>query len=371
MVLGYKATVDNLPSMQGIPGAMVSDHLIGSTLNNPVEPIVVSLSQLGTSLNDRYMNALVQLDHYEFSSTDTLKTYGDTSSYKSTVNRNINTGCGSNINVVVRTSGYASFTGVPIPRGNGSIAAIYTIYKSSPTSNTSTKQFLLRDVSDVHFDSARCGSSVNPNPTGARITIAQLRALYTGNNIKLTTANSISGVVTSDAANKNISTGAVVIQDESGAAITVYIGGTLTYSLGDSIAFDIINDSLLNYRGSLELKTTVGTTAPAPIATGRVVTPLVKTIAELNTSLSAALGSSANLELVVVKINNASASGSATFSGSNTLTDASGTITLYTSSTALFSGTSLPSGARNWTGQVKNYNGTTKEFLIRNTNDVQ
>ena len=83
------------------------------------------------------------------------------------------------------------------------------------------------------------------------------------------------------------------------------------------------------------------------------------------------LSAAGNLDCVLVKISNATASGNATYSGSNTLTDASGTITLYTSATALFSGTALPSGPKNWTGQGKNYNGTTKEFLIRNTSDVQ
>jgi hypothetical protein len=321
-------------------------------------------------LSDRYINCFVQLDGYEFAASDTSKTYGDTSSYKSTVNRNINLGCGSTINTVVRTSGYANFAGTHIPAGNGSIAAVYTIYRSSPTSNTTTKQMLLRDVSDVHFDSARCGGNPNPNP-GGRLTIAEVRALYTGANIKLTSSASIAGVVTSDAANKNISTGAFTIQDASGAAVTVYAGGTITYNIGDSIVLDITNDSLLNYRGILELKTPVGFVLPTPAATGRVVTPAIKTIAELNTGLGLALGAAGNLDAVLVKIVNATASGNATYSGSNTLTDASGAITLYTSSTALFSATALPTGARTWTGQAKNYNGTTKEFLIRNTSDVQ
>jgi hypothetical protein len=370
--LGYKAVVDGLPSLQGIPGAMVSDHLIGGTLNNPVEPILVTAADLGTTLNNKYINAFVKLEGYEFSTADTAKTYGDTSTYKSTVNRNINTGCGSNVNLVIRTSGYANFAGVHIPKGNGSIAAIYTIYRSSPTSNTTTKQMLLRSENDVRFDSVRCGGNPNPNPNpGGRITIAALRALYTGTNIKLTTSASIAGVVTSDAASKNISTGSLILQDGSGAAITVYIGGTLTYSIGDSLVFDITNDSLLNYRGSLELKTAVGTTAPTPVATGRVVTPLVKTIAEVNASIGLPLQSPQNFELSLVRIVNATATGATTFSGSSTITDASGNMTLYNATAATYASQALPTGARTWTGHAKNYNGTTKEFLIRNPGDVQ
>ena len=366
--LGYKAVIDGLPSMQGIPGGLVNNFLIGGSLNNPVQPITVTVSQLGTALNDKYINSLINIEGYEFANSDTSKTYGDTSAYKSTVNRYVNLGCGSNINTVVRTSGYANFAGTHLPKGNGSITAIYTIYKSG---NTATKQLILRDPNDVRLDSPRCGGNpIPPNP-GGRVTIASVRALYTGANIKLTSSASIAGVVTSDAVNKNISAGSFIIQDASGAAVTVYAGGTITYNIGDSIVLDITNDSLLSYRGSLELKTPFGFTLPAPAATGRVVTPLLKTIAELYTALGLALNAPGNLELVLVKLSNATASGNATFSGNNTLTDASGTITLYTSSTALFSGASLPTGSRNWTGQAKNYNGTTKEFLLRNPADVQ
>ncbi len=158
MVLGYKAIVDGLPSIEGIPGAIVNDHLIGGSLNNPVEPLSVTINDLGTSLDNRYINALVKLDGYEFVAGDSSKTYGDTSSYKSTVNRLISLGCGSSLTTTVRTSGYANFAGIHVPTGNGSITAIYTIYRSSPTSSTTTKQLLLRDTSDVQFTNGRCGA---------------------------------------------------------------------------------------------------------------------------------------------------------------------------------------------------------------------
>jgi len=53
------------------------------------------------------------------------------------------------------------------------------------------------------------------------------------------------------------------------------------------------------------------------------------------------------------------------------LGDGSGTITLYTHSCANFAGQTLPAGAKTWTGYGVNFRGTTKEFLIRNTSDVQ
>jgi hypothetical protein len=158
MVLGYKAIVDGLPSLEGIPGAVMNEHVIGGSLNNPVEPITVVASDLGTAMNNKYINALVKLNNYEFVAGDTLKTFSDTSSYKSTANRLINLGCGNALTLTVRTSGYANFAGVPLPTGNGSITAIYTIYKSSPTSTTTTKQMLVRDQYDVQFTNGRCGA---------------------------------------------------------------------------------------------------------------------------------------------------------------------------------------------------------------------
>jgi hypothetical protein len=214
--------------------------------------------------------------------------------------------------------------------------------------------------------------SVSVSGTGinsSRITIAQLRAMYT-TNMKITTTSYISGVVTSDAVNKNIGTGSAIIQDESGAAVIVYFGGTVFYNLGDSIFLDITNDSLVNYRGSLEIKLATGSTAPLPIATGKVVIPIVKTIAEVNAAIGLPLGNPGNFESSLIKILNASATGNTTFYGNNTLTDGSGSITLYTATAALFSGNQLPIGSLNWIGQAKNYAGITKEFLIRNTNDV-
>ena len=89
MQLGVKAVVGGVTSLQGIPGAVVNNYLIGGSLDNPVVPIPVTLSQLGTALNDRYMNALIQLQDYEFIAADTAKSYSDTSAYRSTQNRTI------------------------------------------------------------------------------------------------------------------------------------------------------------------------------------------------------------------------------------------------------------------------------------------
>lgn len=144
--LGVKATVAGSPSVEGIPSQLISQYIKGGSINNPVEPIPVTLGQLTTGLtNNRYINALIRLDGYEFK--DTTDTYSDTSAYKSTVNDTI-VNCTST--TIIRTSAYANFAALRVPAGNGSITAIYTLFGS-------TKQFIIRDTSDVQFTGSRCG----------------------------------------------------------------------------------------------------------------------------------------------------------------------------------------------------------------------
>ena len=80
--LGVKANINGVPSQEGIPAASVGRHLIGGSLNNPVEPIEVTLNDLTTNMQNRYINALIKLNDYEFIPADTSKTYSDTSVYK-------------------------------------------------------------------------------------------------------------------------------------------------------------------------------------------------------------------------------------------------------------------------------------------------
>lgn len=160
-VLGIRAVVGGAPSVEGIPSAIMGNYIVGGSIGNPVEPTVVTLGELTTGMSSRYLNALIKLEGYEFSEADTSKTYSDTSSYRSTQNRNIQD-CFSS-NVIVRTSAYANFAGLSLPNGNGDITAIFTVFRSSPTS-TPTRQLVIRDTADVQFYNYRCNQA--PPPAG-------------------------------------------------------------------------------------------------------------------------------------------------------------------------------------------------------------
>lgn len=325
-----------------IASPLKDNYVIKGDYGDKIVPKIVDISDL----NDAYQNMLIQLNNFEFDEADTSKIYADTSSSKNAVSYLIKN-C-SNKTITLRTSGFASFAGINLPNGNGSITAIYSVYNTS-------RQLYIRDTSDVQFNNTRC----NGGPA-VQTSIANIRSMYKGSDIKID-AYKIGGIVISDASNKNISSGSVVLQDDN-AGISVYFGGTINYNIGDSIVLDVTGDSLQNYNGSLEIKTTSGTIKPTPVATGKTVVPQTLSIAEINANIS-------NLEYTLLKIVNATASGNPTYSGSNVLTDASGNIFLFTSSTALFANNNLPTDVSDWIGYAKSF-GTTKEFLMRNTTDV-
>jgi|GEM_PF-95009 hypothetical protein len=344
-------TVPSSPAVTGIPSQLFTNYLVAGTLNNPVVPKVVTIAQLTTAASnppflDSLQNTLVQIQTAQFADTTGL-IYSDTSAAKASVSRTIQD-CSGNTTVAY-TSGFASFAGVKLPYGGGSIAAIYVPYNA-------TTELLISDTSAVKFTGARCNGST---PSGSNISIAALRAMYTGTTITSLGAYTVHGVVISNAATTNISTGNVVIQDGT-SGITVYFGSvTIPYHVGDSIVINATAAKLQSYQGSLELDPKG--TPPAAIATGKVITPLKTTTANLIANIS-------TLEETLVEIDNATVP-SGTYSGNKTITDASGPLSLYTLSGATFATTALPTVASNYVGYATAYM-TSGEIHIRSTADV-
>lgn len=334
------------PSLNYIASNLIDLHVIKGSLNNTITPKVVRVSDLTTDIMNIYQNTLIQLDNFQFAESDTAKTYADPSLATSARNFTI-TNC-NNEKIILRNSSYASFAGLNVPNGNGSITAIYSVFGSD-------KQLNIRDTSDVQFYNERCGITL--------MSIASVRALYHGSNVTLANA-SITGVVISDADNKNVSTGNIILQNGS-SGIALYFGSSTNVSrfkMGDSIIVNVTGGTLKKYNGSLEIELNASALPSAAVASGKTVTPVEMTIQDFNNNLS-------NIEYTLVKIKNATASGGGTFSGNKTLTDATGSTTLYTSYSATFASSPLPTVASNWVGYGSFYN-STKELQIRNLRDV-
>jgi hypothetical protein len=143
MELGVKASVSGVSSVEAIPGSLISKYVIAGSINNPVVPKIVTIAQLGTGMQDKYIGSLIQLDNFAF--TNLNVTYSDTSVYKSTTNRDVkNCPADGNSTIIIRTSAYSNFAGQKVAQGRGSLLAIYTVFGN-------TKQLVIRDTTDVQF----------------------------------------------------------------------------------------------------------------------------------------------------------------------------------------------------------------------------
>ena len=326
-------------------------HIIKGALNQPLVPQVVTVADLSTNLQDKYVSTLIKLVDFEFAATDTGKTYADLGQ---SGNRIIQ-GCsapGTN-KITLRSSNYASFAEIKVPAGNGSITGVYSYFGT-------TKQFTIRDTSDVKFTGSRCGTG----PT-TLMDIADLRAMYTGAAIYGPTGKRITGVVISDRTTNNLNTQNIYIQQGNGlAGICVRFAAAHSFNLGDSIDINITGQELSEYSGLLQLNS-VPLSYATFIAAGKTITPRTATFAEINANYRA-------WESTLVKILNiTSLSGgtSGRWSGSVNMTDATGTLIAYTAAAASFSAATFPGTADSFTGYLTPYN-TTKQISFRNLSDV-
>lgn len=333
------------PRLDDIPSVLIDKYVIKGSLDNVVTPVQVKVADL----NDTYQNMLIQLNDFEFSLADTSKTFADPTLNSSAVNFTIKSCSGESI--TLRNSSYADFAGYKVPGGNGNITAIYTVFGT-------TKQLNIRDSSDVKFYNARCGGG----GTGEVVDIATIKGFYTGSDIALGSYK-IGGVVISDATAKNISGGNIILQDKD-AGIKLYFGSsaaTSKFKTGDSLLIDVTGGTLQEYNGALEISLSSSALPSAAIATDKTIIPKELTIAEISAQLP-------DIEYTLVTVKDATAA-SGTFSGNKTLTDPTGSMTLYTSSAATFAGDALPVTAKTFTGYCILF-GNTREMMIRNTNDI-
>ncbi|UAY52973.1 DUF5689 domain-containing protein [Ferruginibacter albus] len=325
--------IDNTSTPPGvtlIANGYFDNYVVKGSLYNPVVPTTVKIADL----DDSYQNMLIKIDSTEFTSAELGSTYGDPTRTVSAVNFDIEN-CGGDI-ITLRNSSYANFAAIQVPQGKGSLTGIYGVFGTS-------KQIQIRDTTDVQFYGPRCDGSTGNNGGGGnlnpKMNLVDLRALYTGTDIKVTGNYSIGGIVIGTASGGSLSTGNIVIQDGD-YGISVYFGKAVSYNLGDSVLFNITGDSLINYKGSLEVKV-IGSAAVSTPAHNQVITPKVMTVAEINTAFGAALGSSIENTLVKIKSVTASPAG-ATYANTKSFSDGN-SIAFFTRD-ASYSSSSLPSG---------------------------
>lgn len=351
------------PAVASIPTSLFGKYIVKGSFNNTVTPRVVNVATLTTNLQDSLQNTLIQLNNYEFAAADTLKTFAlPNQNPPGTVNFTIKNCAGTSSAITLRNSGYSNFAGYNVPKGNGPITAIYTVFGT-------TKQLTIRDTSDVKFYGTRCGAGGGTGGgTGTLTDISAIRAL-TGT---VTASTKITGIVISDRVALNTQSQNLVLQQGNGlSGIVVRFASATpahTFNVGDSITVDLTGGTVAQFAGVTQVSGVALSNATL-ISTGKVLTPRVATIAQVNLNVSA-------WESTLVKMLNVTISSTAgtTWSGTTKFTDASGTIDHYarTGATgATFGATAFPTGVRtSITAIVSKFN-TTNQVGIRNTSDVQ
>ena len=130
------------PELTGIPVPLFDKYILKGTLQNPVTSRLLAID----ALTDDVQSCLVTIPNAEFVPADTGRTYSDIPN-KLSVN-NIVRSC-SGGSAYLRTSGFANFGSARTPRGNGSITAVYSVFRNE-------KQLMIRDTSDIRMEGLRC-----------------------------------------------------------------------------------------------------------------------------------------------------------------------------------------------------------------------
>jgi hypothetical protein len=306
-------------------------------------PRVVTINQVNPSM----VSTLITIEGVQFAKADTAQTWADAPTQTS-VNRTIQN-CGG-IELLVRTSGFADFAIQKTPTGKGSITGVLGVYGTD-------YQLYIRDTSDVHMSDARCGAS-NGNET--LVDISNIRALFSGTTTYVPSGRKIKGLVISDRVGNNLNNKNIYLQDGT-AGIVVRFDASHSFNLGDEVEIVISDVELSEFNKLLQVNNVPLANASKKSA-GNTITPRTATIAEINTNFNA-------WESTLVKIVGVSITGGATLSGNRTLNDGTGTIPMFTSASATFSGTATPTSPVTLTCIVSDFNA--KQVLMRNATDIQ
>lgn len=327
-----------------IEETLVPKHLVGGAYNQPLTPRLVTPSQFSEAL----VNTLIKIDSAQFDGSSRGQTYADAVGLMS-VNLTLQSCRGGT--VAVRTSGYANFAGIAAPSGNGTVVAVLGAYNTNGTWEPTDYQLTLRDLNDVVLNGPLCGGG-----GGGGTGILAVRNQYTGTTTNAS-SGTIQGTVISDRTTSHTNGRNMIIQDAN-AGITVRFTANHTYNLGDVVSVNVGGLELSEFGQVLQLNN-VPSSAVSRISSGATVVPITVTANQITGE---------TYESRLVKIDNATIQ-AGTFSGTKTVTDASGTVALYTPSTATFATSTVPTGTVSITAIGGQFNAT-YQIGIRNTTDI-
>lgn len=330
-----------------MPKVIADEHIFPGELNHFVTPNVVTINEIDGDV----LGTLVTLENVQFIDGELGGTYADADN-QTTLNRNL-MDCNGNT-IIMRNSGFASFAGVSLPTGNGSVTGIANQFFDD-------KQMFISDTDDVNMTAERCdGSSGGGTGNEVRMDIADLRALYTGTDTDIPAETKIIGTVISDRIEGNTVSQNVVIQDATGG-ITVRFTADHFLNMNDEVEVVVSGEQLSEFNGLLQVDFIPNGNASV-IGTGSV-SPLTTTIDDI-------LANFESMESTLVRIEGATLTGGNTYSGGLTLNDGTASIDLWTQFSAAFADALAPTNGEDVSlvAIVSEYNAP--QLGIRNLNDV-
>ena len=318
----------------------------GPFATTPLTPKKVTLASIK---NPALLGTLVQLDDVQFTPCDAGKTYADAVTQFS-LNRLIED-CNGSEELILRSSGFADFASLRTPTGKGTIIGTLGVYNND-------YQLYIRNTSDANMTGPRCGAT--GGAAGNLAEISSIRSLYTGTNTAAPANTKIKGVVISDRSTKNLNGRNVFIQDGS-AGIVVRFSADHCFELGDEVEVTISGQEISEFNKLLQVNN-VPIDQATIVGTGKTVTPRTATVAEINANFNAWEGT-------LVKITGATITGGPTLALNHTVTDATGSIVMFTQAFATFAGSTAPTGPVTITAIVSDFNG--KQLVLRSATDIQ
>lgn len=205
-------------------------------------------------------------------------------------------------------------------------------------------------------------------PVGMVLTIDSLKKMYQGTNIKITQDYSVYGVITADETSGNLYKN-IFMQDATGAINLRLLTSGGVYQ-GDSVRLYLKGCVLGKYNGMMQIDSVNTDDNIIKQATGKVVTPQVVSISQINTTMQSKLIMLNDVEFIAADAGTTYADAVNQQSQNKTIEDCNGNlIIMRNSGYAIFAGSTTATGKGTLIAIVGEYNGT-MQLYIRNVNDV-
>lgn len=247
--IGGLGEYNGAPSMTFAAASTFKEHAWCDGLSNwqEIDTTEVTLAELRAANNNpeqrrHYMSRIVRIKDVRWDGGGKL-TFAEPASVANNTNRYIKDS--DNNRIIVRNSSHATFQGVVLPKGTGSVTGILSYY------GTDGWQLMLNNLAGVDFEDWSVDTPVDPSELEANTTIAEFKQLYWSserNSATLVgkTANDedmvIRGrVVSSDAAG-NVYKNLIIQDTETGEGLTIGINAKklyLEYPVGQEILIKV------------------------------------------------------------------------------------------------------------------------------------